>query len=85
MFQMIQWTVDPGSLLASLIALWVLVKSMQIHGEVKTINGKTIAKIADENEGRRIRDTIPASEQTGSERKYVEDLGDEHKPEGHSR
>lgn len=74
MLASVTYTFDPASILAATVALVGLIWGIRTHREVKTINGKTIAKITDEGEGRRIRDTIPVEEQTSSDRKYVEDL-----------
>lgn len=45
-----------------------------VHAEVRTGNGQTIAALAEATEGRRIRDGIPAHERTASEQHYVDEL-----------
>jgi hypothetical protein len=45
-------------------------------GEVVTVNGKTIGKLLDDAEGRRIVADVPTASQTSHDRKYVEGLED---------
>ena len=44
----------------------------QVHAEIRTINGKSIAELADETEGRRIRDDVSKDQRTPAERHYVQ-------------
>lgn len=51
-------------------------KASEIHREVKTQNGLTIAALQDRAEGRRIEADIPHDARTSSEQHYVEQLND---------
>lgn len=51
-----------------------------VHTELRTLNGLTIGELADRTEGRRIEADVKGSDQTSSERLYVEALNE---PEGH--
>jgi hypothetical protein len=45
-----------------------------VRHEVKTSNGKTMAHLADLQEGRRIIAEVPVEEQTHSDRQYIEQI-----------
>ena len=45
-------------------------------GEVITANGKSVGKLLDDTEGRRIASDVPAAAQTSHDRRYVEGLED---------
>jgi len=61
--------------LAQLVAAAAtLVVALRVHREVKTMNGKTIAVLTDENEGRRIAADIAHDDRTASEQHYVDQL-----------
>ena len=45
-------------------------------GEVVTVNGKTIGKLLDDAEGRRIVADVPTASRTSHDRRYVEGLED---------
>lgn len=55
----------------------------QVHSEVKTANGITLAALADRTEGRRIKETIPHDDRTPSETGYVDMLREGGRNVGH--
>lgn len=78
-----------AGLLTSVTGLIVVLDARRkigaVHGEVSTLNGKTIGVLADNAEGRRILETIPLDKQTSHDKAYIEALSDRDKqgtPEG---
>lgn len=72
---------DVSSVITAITALVVAVVAGkakrtvdQVHTEVKTQNGLTIAALADRQEGRRIQTDVPHQDRTASEQHYVEGL-----------
>lgn len=55
----------------------------QVHTEVKTANGITLAALADRQEGRRIEETIPHKDRTEAETGYVDMLQEGGRNVGH--
>lgn len=47
-----------------------------VHEEVKTVNGITMAALADRAEGRRIETDVPVDQRTDSEAAYVTNLAE---------
>lgn len=45
----------------------------EVHTEIKTANGLTVAQLADAQETRRI-DKIPVAKQTGGEKEHIEEV-----------
>lgn len=63
-----------GTSISSVIAAMNKRSLTRVHQELKVGNGKTLARLAEQNEGRRIRREIPEERQTAEERRYVVEL-----------
>lgn len=67
-----------GSAAAAIIAAIASLRTHRVAGDTKdavtTTNGKTIADLAEANEGRRIEATIPAAARTAEENHYVDNI-----------
>lgn len=59
-------------------------KTDQVHAEVKTSNGITMAALADRTEGRRIQSEVPKDDRTASEQGYVDTLHEGGRDMGHT-
>lgn len=77
------WVLAISSLLGSVSATVAMVVGLHnarkignVHAEVKTSNGLTVAALADRGEGRRIETEVPADERTPAEQKYVNGLNE---------
>lgn len=75
---------DVPSLITAIAALITagatLYAVTQVHKEVKTTNGKTLAKLGELAEGRRIRDDVAEPDRTASDRHYVAGVTDDDDP-----
>jgi hypothetical protein len=79
-----EWVAAVAGMITSFGVIGTLAVSMrnsrkisQVHSEVKTTNGLTLAALADRTEGRRINADIPAADRTSAETHYVENLDKE--------
>lgn len=61
-----------ASLVTALAVLLSVILTFRVHKEVKTSNGKSIAVLADLNEGRRIEAHVPPDDRTPEDDRYVE-------------
>jgi hypothetical protein len=60
-----------ATLITAITTAWA---TLRVHKEVKTSNGKTIAKLVDLQEGRRIERDVPAEDRTRDQRAHVEEV-----------
>jgi hypothetical protein len=74
---------DIAAIVVALVAVATFVMSLinrrtllNVHDEVKTTNGLTLAALGDRAEGRRIQSDVAHADRTASEQHYVEQLND---------
>jgi len=69
-----------GILLTAIISARTHKAVAEVRTEVQTINGRSLAQLADATEGRRIEADVAIADRTESDQHYVDHLNEKPKP-----